>query len=202
MAAGAGGRGYLRASHADREQVIEVLKAAFVQGRLTKGEFDLCVGQALAARTYAELAAATAGIPGGLIAPKPPAPARARGRQPVLRPGRVALAATVLYAAVWVYAILFPKGGDSDADGELIFVAGFVYMIILAICVGQAAALREKRTGGQSPRRPAAAAGDPVPRHLPPADPGRHLPPPGQGHQHTAEAAPRRRLRTGLADSL
>jgi len=63
IAAGAGGRGYLRASHADREQVIETLKAAFVQGRLTKGEFDLRVGQAFAARTYAELAAATAGIP-------------------------------------------------------------------------------------------------------------------------------------------
>jgi hypothetical protein len=31
IAAGAGGRGYLRASHADREQVIETLKAA---GRL------------------------------------------------------------------------------------------------------------------------------------------------------------------------
>ena len=33
IAAGAGGRGHLRASHADREQVIGVLKAAFVQGR-------------------------------------------------------------------------------------------------------------------------------------------------------------------------
>ena len=55
IAAGAGSRGYLRASHADREQVIETLKAAFVQGRLTKGEFDLRVGQAFAARTYAEL---------------------------------------------------------------------------------------------------------------------------------------------------
>ena len=53
IAAGAGGRGYLRASHADREQVIETLKAAFGQGRLTKGEFDLRVGQAFAARTYA-----------------------------------------------------------------------------------------------------------------------------------------------------
>ena len=39
------GRGELRASHADREQVIEVLKAAFVQGRLGKDEFDLRVGR-------------------------------------------------------------------------------------------------------------------------------------------------------------
>ena len=66
IAAGAGGRGHLRASHADREQVIDTLKAAFVQGRLDKDEFDLRVGQAFASRTYAELAAVTADIPAGL----------------------------------------------------------------------------------------------------------------------------------------
>jgi hypothetical protein len=36
MAAGAAGRGLLRVSHADREQVIDVLKVAFVQGRCPK----------------------------------------------------------------------------------------------------------------------------------------------------------------------
>jgi len=123
-----------------------------VHGRLAKGEFDLRVGQAFAARTYAELAAATASIPAGPTTPKPPAPARAQGGQPVLRPGRVALAATVLYAGVWVYAILFPAGGDSDSNGELIFAGGFVYLIILALCVGRAAAVLDKRSGGQSPR--------------------------------------------------
>ena len=55
IAAGAGGRGRLRASHADREQVIEVLKAGFVHGRLDRDEFDLRVGQAFVARTYADL---------------------------------------------------------------------------------------------------------------------------------------------------
>jgi hypothetical protein len=35
-AADAAGHGYLRASHADREQVIDVLKVAFMQGRLTR----------------------------------------------------------------------------------------------------------------------------------------------------------------------
>jgi hypothetical protein len=38
-AAGAAARGYLRASHADREQVIGTLKAAFAQGRLAKEDF-------------------------------------------------------------------------------------------------------------------------------------------------------------------
>jgi uncharacterized protein len=47
----AGDRGQLRASHADREQVIDALKAAFVQGRLDKGELDARVGQAFTSRT-------------------------------------------------------------------------------------------------------------------------------------------------------
>jgi hypothetical protein len=46
----AAGRGYRRASRADREQVIDVLKAAFVQGRLTKDEFDARIGLTFTAR--------------------------------------------------------------------------------------------------------------------------------------------------------
>jgi putative transcriptional regulator len=73
------GRGGLRASDADREQAIDVLKAAFVQDRLARAEFEARVGQALASRTYGELAAATDGIPGTLTADTPPGmPARVR----------------------------------------------------------------------------------------------------------------------------
>src|SRR5215468_1729716 len=59
----------------DREQVIEALKAAFVQGRLGRDEFDQRVGQALAA--YAELDALTADIP----ATRPTAPPAAEEPQ-------------------------------------------------------------------------------------------------------------------------
>jgi hypothetical protein len=52
VTAAAGGRGHLRASHADREQVIGILKTAFVRGMLAKDELDLRVGQTFAARTY------------------------------------------------------------------------------------------------------------------------------------------------------
>ena len=78
IAAGTGGRGHLRASRTDREQAIGTLKAAFVQGRLVKDEFDLRVGQALAPRTYAELAALTADLPAGLHLgmSRPPRPVR------------------------------------------------------------------------------------------------------------------------------
>jgi hypothetical protein len=77
------GRGRPRASHADREQVIDTLKAAFAQGLLTKDELDARVGQAFASRTYAELAAVTTGIPAG-PAPAQPLrePARAQARPP------------------------------------------------------------------------------------------------------------------------
>ena len=71
----------LRASRADRERVIDLLKAAFVQDRLARDEFDARVGQALASGTYAELAALTADLPAELIGalPRRP-PARTRGR--------------------------------------------------------------------------------------------------------------------------
>ena len=69
--AAAAARGHLRASHADREQVIDVLKVAFVRGRLTKDEFDARVGQTFASRTYAELAVLTADIPAERAAAEP-----------------------------------------------------------------------------------------------------------------------------------
>ena len=81
MAAAATGRGGLRASHADREHVVDVLKAAFVQGRLDRDEFDARIGHAIASRTYRELAAVTADIPAELIgAPPRRPPVRARRR--------------------------------------------------------------------------------------------------------------------------
>jgi hypothetical protein len=74
----------LRASRADRERVIDLLKAAFVEGRLARDEFDTRVGQALMSRTYAELAAVTADIPAELVGALPHRPvARARGRVPM-----------------------------------------------------------------------------------------------------------------------
>jgi hypothetical protein len=75
----------MRASHADREQVIETLKAAFVQGRLDRDQFDLRVSQTFASRTYAELATLIADIPARLTTARPPVPAQVQGEQPLLR---------------------------------------------------------------------------------------------------------------------
>jgi len=73
--------GQLKTSRADREQAIDVLKVAFIQGRLAKDEFDLRVGQVLASRTYADLGALTADIPGWVTTAQLPAEqAREPGR--------------------------------------------------------------------------------------------------------------------------
>jgi hypothetical protein len=98
MSAGEGGRGYLRASHADRAYVIDALKVAFVQGRLTKDEFDQRISQALASRTYGSLAALTADLP-------------ARLAEAYVSPGRATAPAgppvnkTLMWAA-WVVIVL------------------------------------------------------------------------------------------------
>jgi hypothetical protein len=103
----AGGLGRLRASQADREQAAEVLKAAFVQGRLAKDEFDLRVGQVLASRTYAELEALTADIPDGVADARPSAgrarePGRVLSFKTAARVGAVGAAPSMASAVVLV----------------------------------------------------------------------------------------------------
>jgi Domain of unknown function (DUF1707) len=71
MAIAAVGRDHLRASHADREHVIGALKTAFAAGLLAKDEFDRGVDRTLASRTYADLAAVTAGVPAAPGGSKP-----------------------------------------------------------------------------------------------------------------------------------
>jgi hypothetical protein len=174
IAAGAGGRGHLRTSHADREQVIGTLKAAFVHGMLAKDEFDLRVGQALASKTYAELAAVTTDLPAGLAAAQPPQPARKQGEARVPRPGRVLTVATALYAGIWAFELfLSPHGGDNRSFPALILGGFGVYLIVWIYVVGEMIASRpDKRSGGQ-PLRPARGAGSQAPQRLPSASPHR-----------------------------
>ena len=131
----AAGSGCLRACHADREQVIGTLKAAFVQGMLAKEEFDLRVGQTFAARTYAQLAAITADMPAGLTIARPPqAASRVEGEPRLPRPGRVLAVATAVCAAMWLVAFSLPVSGpdhDSSAGAPLAVAATLFYVILL-----------------------------------------------------------------------
>jgi hypothetical protein len=62
----------MRASTADRERAMDVLKAAYGEGRLTKEEFDERSARVMAARNYGELGALVADLPvGPFMAPAP-----------------------------------------------------------------------------------------------------------------------------------
>jgi hypothetical protein len=60
------------ASAVDRERVLDVVKAAYGDGRLSKEEFDLRSGQVLAARHYGDLAQIVGDLPGGGAFGPPP----------------------------------------------------------------------------------------------------------------------------------
>ena len=152
MAAGMAGRGRLRASHADREQVIGTLKTAFVQGRLTQDEFDARVGQVYTSRTYAELAEVTTDIPTGLAGTKPP-------RDP-WRATKLAWRAvySIILPAI-VTLIVLPGGRGNPSEGTVITTAVVTYLLFwlcgLLVMVGSR---HQKRSAGQLPPRSAPGA--------------------------------------------
>ena len=140
----------LRASRADRERVIDLLKAAFVQGRLHRDEFDARIGQALVSRTYGELAAVTADIPAELTGalPRRP-PVRARRRIPFNTAVTGAACMAGLLTAGMIAALL------SRSPVAVVLVAAFTIIgTILAI----GAMVVAPGPVAASPVRPGAAA--------------------------------------------
>jgi len=153
-AAPAGGRRGLRASHADREHVIEVLKDAFVRGRLDHGEFDARVGQALASRTYAELAALTADIPAGQA---PRQPARVQNRMPQSHPVRNGAIGVGVSVPVAAAAVLGAFTLDDDQAGVALFMLGAFIILVVVPFIILATAITvsdRRRSRGQLPARP------------------------------------------------
>jgi hypothetical protein len=152
----AAGRDRLRAAHADREQVIGTLKDAFVHGRLTKDELDTRTGQALSARTCADLAALTADIPAAAGPARPPAPAR---RRPLARAAAGSGACLIIAAAaIWAHHLLDPGAGPTPYDwaAKLLFLA-FLAAVVAApaiLAYGVAASWELRRSRGQLPPGP------------------------------------------------
>jgi hypothetical protein len=70
-------RASLRASDADRERLVEVLRQHHAEGRLTTEELSERAGQAHAARTLGELDALTADLPPVTTPAQPGRPAAA-----------------------------------------------------------------------------------------------------------------------------
>jgi Domain of unknown function (DUF1707) len=148
----AGSDGHLRASHADREHVIDTLKAAYVYGLVTKDEFDARVGQTFVARTHAELALVTADIPAGLAAASAQqGPAPATGNAPVhasLGPGDRAIMATAILAGLAVIAAMF--AGPYAALPELVGVGSALASLFL-LAAKMRGSQRSQRSGRQLP---------------------------------------------------
>jgi hypothetical protein len=186
----------MRASRADREQVVEVLKAAFVQGRLAQDELDARVGQAFAARTYGELAAVTADItPVRLTRARPPEPARGSANK---KKKAVAVLSCATLAYPGLMAALPPI-----PDGSPFAVPVMVVMFVLfgGVATGWLLLLHawlEQRASRQSARGVPPGAGGEASRSQAPADPAGQLPQADQGPWQGAEATPIRHLRPAL----
>jgi Domain of unknown function (DUF1707) len=155
----------MRASRADRERVIEALKDAFVQDRLTQPELGTRVGQALASRTYAELAALTADIPAGSAAAEPAArPAADPAPEPSARPAgtpartlakaacRSGICMLVAFALVGVMFLAHAEGPVA----ALAFFSGIAAVIAASGFLGYGVvdAWQQRRSRGEPPRRP------------------------------------------------
>jgi Domain of unknown function (DUF1707) len=189
-APGAGGRGRLRAGDADREQALEVLKAAFVQGRLAKAEFDVRVGRVLAARTYADLAPATAGLPAGGAAVRPE---RAPARKPV---DKVRVAAWGASAGVALAALGVVAAVVAGSHGFFyVFALAFILATGLAYAF-VAEAWIQARSRGPRPPGPAPDAAARVSGRPGPAAEAGQLPRADRGPRPGAEVTRGRRSRS------
>jgi hypothetical protein len=149
----AAARDRLSAGHADREQVIEALKDAFVQGRLTRDELDVRAGRALAALT--------ADIPGG---PAAAGPARPPALAPVRRPLAWAAAGSgsclIIAAAAVRIAFLADSGGPGPNRYQswaplCLTLAYLAVLTALGIFVhGVGTAVEQRQSRKQLPPRP------------------------------------------------
>jgi len=152
LAPRAGGHGHLRASDSDRAQVIDNLKAAYVDGLVTKDEFDARVSQALASRTRAELALLTADLPAAQQRPRS-APTRGHAlADPNARPGDRAIVATAVFAGL---ALVISVSADPFASLAafllLLGAAGSALVSLFLLRNRIRGSRRDKPSGGQLP---------------------------------------------------
>jgi hypothetical protein len=158
-----GARGQLRTSRAERERAIDMLKGAFIQGRLAKDEFDQRAGQVFASRTYAELGALTADIPDGVTSALLPTghtrePDKALSFKTAARVGAVGAIPSVASATV----VLMQSSGVPAVVGLLfvgltgIFAAGLVTALL--IVMSWAVRRSQRRRAQRPPSSPAGLA--------------------------------------------
>lgn len=112
--------GSLRASDADREQVVDRLRKAATEGRIAAEELEQRVTTALRARTYGELDATVADLPGHGL----PRPRRETGR----RSAR-GFALTTVRANPWLLLFAIPALAVTAA---LLIAVMVVWTVVMA----------------------------------------------------------------------
>ncbi len=133
----------IRAATADRERTVDVLKAAFAEGRLTQDEYTERMGSAYEARTYGELAALVADLPAG---PMPHSgPHLLPGSAQRSRTNSLAIASMLLGFAVPIFGItaipaivtghkarreIRQTGEDGDGMAVIGLVLGYLAVVI------------------------------------------------------------------------
>ena len=159
----------LRASDTDREQLVDVLKAAFSEGRLDQDEYTARMEQAYSAKTYGELRGLVTDLPGPA---GPPAQVPYQyTRYPVVKPANsMAVASMVLGLATPLFGltaipavILGHKArrqirytgerGNGMALTGLVIGWAAIGLFVLLVTVGILAAIAS--TGGSSYTTPA-----------------------------------------------
>jgi hypothetical protein len=169
----------MRASSADRERAVDVLKAGFTEGRLTQDEYNDRMGRAYAARTYADLAALTADLPNG---PLPAWPVPAYQPPPPSGTNSLAIASMVLGVAEFFTAGLTAipavicghiarrqmketaQRGDGLATGGL--VLGYMAIVFWSVLIAASlvgVAISIAHNGGAVPGGPNGPIGPPGP---------------------------------------
>jgi hypothetical protein len=153
----------MRASDADRQEVIERLRAALDEGRLKMEEYIDRVGHASEAVTYGELAPLYADLPeSGAVArpdPRPPAPATPPPALPARAARRGMPTALKVLWTIWgavVSVNLVIWFIVSVSAHHLIYiwpvwVAGPLGAILLVVSIGTAQIRRGSQPGPQLP---------------------------------------------------
>jgi hypothetical protein len=170
---------HLRASHADRDQVVEVLKAAFIQGRLDKDELDLRVGKVFASRTYADLNTLTADLPVRPAAPQPPGPAPEPDSTPAREPE--ARKAVKAWACAAIALPGMAAGIALIGPGTAISLNLISLLMFVCVVTGPVMGLVllhswiENHTDGESSPGPSASPGVKPAGDIPEIMPGLHI---------------------------
>jgi uncharacterized protein DUF1707 len=127
----------IRASDAERDQVVALLQRDFADGRLTQAELEERVGAALAARTRIQLRALTADLPGADL---PGADVRPARPAMALDPWLLVLLLCLCPPAGVAYWLLARRGigGGWLSHRQLAGIPNWAWILIIAAATAAA----------------------------------------------------------------